>query len=213
MSRRCLLDPIPEIFEAAALLGEAAQCHVRGDVMGAAGLIREADKPQIAQWTEALWGRQNPAIHRFELTPNSPPFLAAADRPRPRMPSSATCREIIQRDGYHCRFCGIPVIRRQIRTMLGAIYADALRWGRRNSEQHAAFQCMWLQYDHLLPNKRGGESSLTNVVVACAPCNFGRMEWTLEEADLVDPSHTPMAPSWSGFRDWDGLEVVRALRA
>ena len=43
---------------------------------------------------------------------------------------------------------------------------------------------MWLQFDHLLPNQGGGDSKLDNVVVTCAPCNFGRMDHTLEEVGL-----------------------------
>lgn len=53
--------------------------------------------------------------------------------------------------------------------------------------QRAAFLCMWLQYDHILPHSRGGENTLDNIVVTCAPCNFSRMESTLDEAQLLHP--------------------------
>src|SRR5262249_38234103 len=58
----------------------------------------------------------------------------------------------------------------------------------------------------VLPNSRGGGSTLENVVVTCAPCNFGRMETTLAEARLTDPLSRPTARKWSGFDRWDGLE-------
>jgi hypothetical protein len=115
------------------------------------------------------------------------------------MPNEATTR-----DGHHCRFCGIPVIERTLRIKLHQLYPNALRWGPKNYQQHAAFQCMWLQFDHLLPNSRGGESSLDNLVVACAACNFGRMEMTLEQVGIVDPSSRPPIHS-----SWDGLERIR----
>lgn len=76
--------------------------------------------------------------------------------------------------------------------------------GSRNIDQHAAFQAMWLQYDHLLPHARGGDNSLDNVVITCAPCNFGRMNWTLDEVGLIDPRTRQHVRSV-----WTGLEQFR----
>ncbi len=70
-----------------------------------------------------------------------------------------------------------------------------------NKLQHAAFQAMWAQYDHILPRARGGNNELSNIVVTCAPCNYGRGNYTLEEVGLVDPR--TREPNQS---TWDGLE-------
>jgi len=70
---------------------------------------------------------------------------------------------------------------------------------------------MWLQFDHLVPNERGGTSDLDNVVVTCAPCNFGRMQLTVEEVGLENPLARPIAANWRNFEQWDGL--TRLLRA
>jgi len=68
---------------------------------------------------------------------------------------------------------------------------------------------LWLQFDHILPNSRGGDSSLGNIVIACAACNFGRMQTTLEEAQLVHPlAHAPPIV-WDRYGEWDGLERLR----
>ncbi len=80
-------------------------------------------------------------------------------------------------------------------------YPKELRWGTTNPEQHAAFQCMWLQYDHILPHSRGGDNSLENMIITCAPCNYGRSEYTLEEVGLIDPRTVPVQHTV-----WDGLE-------
>jgi 5-methylcytosine-specific restriction endonuclease McrA len=183
--RRCLLEPIKEIWTAAQLLNESVDAHLSGETLRAEALIREADIPAIAKWTDSMWGHQNQHVHRFRQVRNSSATLAIEMRPQPRMPTVETKVRVKQRDGFFCRFCGIPVIDSSIRTKIHAAYPDALRWGKKNLEQHAAFQCMWLQYDHVLPNSRGGESSFDNVVVTCAPCNFGRMEKTLEEVGLI----------------------------
>ena len=74
-----------------------------------------------------------------------------------------------------------------MRQRIHAVYPEALPWGRTNLTQHAAFQAMWVQYDHLLAHARGGDNSMENMVVTCGPCNFGRVEYTLEELGLIDP--------------------------
>ncbi|MDQ6698748.1 MAG: HNH endonuclease [Acidobacteriota bacterium] len=120
------------------------------------------------------------------------------------MPTTAEKQLLFERDGFHCRFCGIPVIRSEVRQRMRVAYPEALPWGITNPTQHAAFQAMWLQYDHVLPHARGGDNSLGNVVITCAPCNFARMNSTLDEVGLMDPrTREPMRS------DWDGLERFR----
>ncbi|WP_256898842.1 HNH endonuclease [Pseudomonas syringae] len=60
---------------------------------------------------------------------------------------------------------------------------------------------MWAQYDHVLAHARGGDNSIDNTILTCAPCNFGKMNYTLEELNLVDPRVRPPVAS-----SWDGLE-------
>lgn len=208
-SRRCLLEPIQEIWAAAHLLRQAVDAHLLGQMHRADALIREADVPVVASWTDSIWRTRNQPIHRFHRIPNSPPCLPIGERPRPRMPTLQTRQRVKQRDGFFCRFCSIPVIESSVRKRIRAAYPDALRWGSKEKEQHAAFQCMWLQYDHVLPNSRGGESSFENVVITCAPCNFGRMEWLLEEVALSDPRTAPACGLWDAAASWCGLEDFR----
>jgi 5-methylcytosine-specific restriction endonuclease McrA len=203
--RKCLLEPIPEIWIAARLLREAVDAHLLGETHRAETLIAEADVPAIAKWTDSIWGHRSAHIHRFRSVPNSPPAVTKEMRPQPRMPSAETQLRVKERDGFFCRFCGIPVIEKPVRTRIHAAYPKVFRWGSKNAEQHAAFQCMWLQYDHVLPNSRGGESSIANVVVTCASCNFGRMEWTLEEVGLMDPRIPSVSPSRDTAARWNGL--------
>lgn len=204
--RECLVEPVPACFEAAALLNSAVDAHLAGDAREAARLIEAANLPEVRSFTELAWGAGGKERHRFATVLNAPPYLARADRPIPRMPIIETQRAVIQRDGFHCRFCGLPVIRPALRALFRAAYPGALGWGATNASQHAAFQCLWMQFDHVLPNCRGGPSTLENVVVTCAPCNFGRMETTLEEARLIDPRSRPTPRKWEGFDSWQGLE-------
>jgi 5-methylcytosine-specific restriction endonuclease McrA len=204
--RQCLADPIPACFHAASLLRAAVDAHLAGETGEAAELIAAADMPEVRAFTERIWGPGGKQRHSFLNVPDAPPYLQLVDRPKPRMPSSATKAALIHRDGFHCRFCGLPVVRATVRARIRAAYPQVIGWGSTNASQHAAFQCLWLQYDHVLPNCRGGPSLLENMVVTCAPCNFGRMETTLQEAWLVDPLSRSTPRRWDGFEIWGGLE-------
>lgn len=188
---------------------EAVEKHLCGDAAGAANCLAKADDDRVFAYTVRAWGKGAADRYQFREVPNSPPHLAADDRPKPRMPKAEARRVVIRRDGYHCRFCGIPVVDAAVRRAISITYPDVVRWGSTNRAQHAAFQCMWLQFDHLLPNSRGGESCSKNVVVTCAPCNFGRMEATLEEARLLNPLTLDPPVVWKRYREWTGFENFR----
>jgi 5-methylcytosine-specific restriction endonuclease McrA len=200
--RRCLRDSIPEIADAARYLDAAVSIHLAGRSDLAETLIRLADVPAIREWTESLWGKNSPYVKVRQ------PLVAVihpAQLTRPRRPNAAVQALLHQRDGFHCRFCGIPVIRKEVRKRINAAYPQALSWGKHNSECHAAFQAMWAQYDHIVLFKRGGLTNIDNLVVTCAPCNFGRMENTVDEVGLLDPRSCEPVRS-----TWDGLERFRA---
>ena len=202
--RHCLRAPVPEIQVAAEYLDDAVSAHLVGNFELAEYLILAADMAEVREWTQSIWGNASPYV-KPRVLPNAPAVLGKDQRIVERMPSGAVLVEIHRRDGFHCRFCGVPVIRKVVRTLLAKLYASALRWERTNLGQHAAFQAMWAQYDHVLPHARGGDNSLTNTVLTCAPCNFGKMNYTLEQLNLSDPRERP--PSISS---WDGLERIMA---
>ena len=202
-ARTCFREPIPEIAEAAGALDDAVSAHMAGDSEAAKQLIRAADLPAIREWTESIWGARSPYL-QYRPIPDAPPILSREQRILLRMPSIEEKRALHARDGFRCRFCGIPVVRKEIRAHIVAAYPLEASWGKKNAEQHAALQAMWAQYDHILPHSRGGTNDLSNMVVTCAPCNFGRMEFTLEEVGLADPrGREPLRSAW------DGLERFR----
>ena len=198
--RTCLRDPVPEIFDAARFLDNAVTAHLEGDEVLAAELIRRADMSAIREWTESLWGKGGPWSRPLSVE-NAPAKVPKDQRIYARMPGRAGLAALIRRDGFHCRFCGIPVVRAEVRTLMQRAYPEALPWAAGNANQHAGFQALWLTYDHLLPHSRGGSSELDNMVVACQPCNCGRSERTLEEVGLLDPRLRDPVHS-----KWDGLE-------
>lgn len=148
-SRRCMLEPIPEIAAAARLLEQAVDAHLVGDASRAASLFAAADVPQIAAWTQALWGSEDPEIHRFRVVPDTLAEVLPAERDRLRAPDPALQRLVLKRDRYHCRFCSIPLVRPAVRKHLSKRYPE-VRWARGNGSQHAAFQAMWVAFDHVV---------------------------------------------------------------
>lgn len=200
---RCLREPIPEIFDAARFLDAAVSAHMLGQISTARELFRLADMPAIRDWSEALWGAGGPWTKPRSVE-NPLPFVPRDLRTKLRMPSSAELKRLLDRDGFHCRFCGIPLVQANVRAKLHRTYPNEARWGDRNAEQHAGLQAMWLQFDHLVPHARGGTNAYENMIVTCAPCNNGRSNLTIEEAGLSDPrDRKPVSSSW------DGLERFR----
>ena len=200
----CLRDPIPEIEIAADRLSEAVSAHLRGNRGDAEELLRLADNKDVRDWLESLWGKAS-VYNRPRRIILEPRAVPKEIRARPRDVTNETKRSIHRRDGYYCRFCRIPVIRGSVRAAIKKEYPRAVPWEGTNATQHAAFQCMWAQYDHVLPHARGGRSDLENVYLTCAGCNYGRDNYLLEEFDLIHPS---LRPPREG--SWDGLERFRA---
>lgn len=196
--RNCLKNSIPEIYEAAKLLDAAIDAHLCGDIYSAENLIKKADINEIRKWTESIWGVGG-IYSEMKKNIGEPKTIPIELRDTLRMPNKQLELELLNRDGYNCRFCGIPVIRKEIRVYLNKLYPSALQWGKTNIEQHSAFQAMWVQYDHLIPHARGGKTTLDNMIITCAPCNYGRMNFTIEEIDIF-------LPNISNSFKWDGLE-------
>lgn len=210
----CFREPIPEIFEAARLLESAVNAHLLGNRAAAEQALRAADMPVIGEWLDSVWlGPWTAPYRALRKVPGLPPVLPKADRSAPRDATRAMKRALVARDGHHCRLCGIPLVRAEVRKKLTQLYPEAARWtGERASEQHRGLQVMWLQYDHVIVHSRGGETSMDNLVVTCPGCNYGRDRFTLEEVGLRDPRTHIRKPYWDGWRTWQGLEQILPAR-
>lgn len=210
--RDCFASPIPEIFEAARLLARAVEEHAEGNGGVAATLIETADLPEIGVWLDPIWLRRSDLVRPVKVD-GLPPVLTKEKRCVPRMPDAAMKRALIERDGFHCRFCGMPLVRAEVRKEICRLYPAATRWtSTRETDQHRGLQVMWLQYDHVLVHSRGGATSLDNMVIACAACNFGRDRYCIEEVRFSDPRANPRAPAWDGHQSWSGLEGILPAR-
>ena len=200
-TRRFFREPIQEIYDVAKYLDAGVSAHLAGEFDIAEKLFKLANNPKVREWTESIWGSNSPYVNV-----NKQGSLHSIHKAKNRMPNAIMKRELQKRDGYHCRFCGIPVIHAETRKRLHNLYPEAIPWGKTNSAQHAGFQCLWLQYDHVVPHSAGGENTLDNLIVTCSACNFGKMNYTVEELGLLDPrSFDPIQSNW------DGLERIKKV--
>lgn len=206
--RRSCLPPLDEHYHATSLLSRAVNEHLSGNADIAESLILEADIPKLHEWSEALWGGKKALteeefryIHRKRKDPEKP---SVVEKRLSRTIPIAMKRDLIQRDGYHCKFCSLPLIGRAALKVLRDAYPNAIRWGSANREKHSALYTMAIEYDHILPHCLGGENTLDNLVVACGPCNCARWDCTIAEYGLLDPRDFPPVQS-----DWDGLSRLK----
>ena len=205
--RPCLRPPIPEIAIAAALLKDAETAHIEARFGEAENLLEQANITAIKEWADSLIGgfsKYNTPRFRLSLSPT-----VSARREKARMPSSELKQMLHGRYGYHCCFCGTPVMRRQVRNRLVSLYPKAVPWNPRDSDKHAAVFVMEAQYDHIGPLSRGGQNTFGNFVLTCLPCNYGRSRFTLEEMGLSDPRTRERVECIAS--GWDGLERLLPL--
>lgn len=205
--RHSIKEPIPAILEAWELLSSAVEAHLQGKQADADALFRQADLPEVWSWVNPAW--EKPEINVRVPKPDADTqWMPKAERDPVRNVRRAVKATVLARDGYRCRYCGIPVVDAEIRKIAHKLYPGAIPWDRDPTRQHAAFQCFWLQYDHVVPHSHGGPSSEENVVVSCALCNFGKDRFTLRQLGLSDPRLRSPEPS-----SWDGLERLRAFES
>lgn len=208
--RRYFREPIQEIFDVAGLLDQAVTAHLAGDHRDAARLIVEADMQEVRDWTDSIWSKENHNIHRRRRVGKARPRVCKCERDLDNTPSNKQKQALVDRDGYHCLFCGIPLIRAEIRDAIRKRYPNELKWGRKKLSQHAGFQCLLMQFDHVIPHSRGGPTDLGNLIVTCNACNYGRSDSMLKEVGLLDPRLQPKEKStWDGYETWDGLKRFR----
>jgi HNH endonuclease len=187
-------------------LTDAVIAHLDGRFGEAARLIEQANMRPIMEWTWSL-AEKNFEYKRPRFPLDSATKVPVAEREKVRMPLSEPKRMLHVRYGYHCCFCGIPVIRKEVRNRLISLYPDAIPWhGEKEIAKHAALYVMEAQYDHVVPHSRGGRNGLENILLTCLPCNYDRGGFTLEEMGLFDPR--TRNPVECVFLGWDGLERI-----
>lgn len=202
--RKFIKEPIPEVHTAIRALVDAVDAHIAGDFNSAAAKFKEANCPATWEWLNDAWIGVHKNVVFLKVEGDSQ-VIPKSERDPDRSIKGSVKRKVLARDGYMCRYCGLPVVHADIRKIAHRLYPSEVPWNSRiPAEQHSGFQASWLQYDHVEPHSHGGASTLDNVVISCALCNFGKDGYTLRQLDIENPRLRPPVPS-----EFDGLERFR----
>ena len=75
-----------------------------------------------------------------------------------------------------------------------------MRWGSTKRLAHGGMVAVLASHDHVIPRSWGGTDTFDNVVTACWPCQFARLNGRHEDCRLEDPStHDPVSDGWDGL--------------
>lgn len=204
--KTCIKTPIPAVFAACSSLAKAVDAHLVGDHATADSHFKAADNLAVFFWLNPCWYDVEKNV--VEAAPaGDSSVIPRAERDRDRAIGAAVRTQVLARDGYRCRYCGLPVIDARVRKRAHALYPEAVPWDSRDlRRQHAGFAALWLQYDHVVPHSHGGRSEADNVVITCGLCNFAKHGYTLRQLGLSDPRDRDPLPT-----DWDGLQRLRRV--
>lgn len=159
----------------------------------------------------AAWDAQIVAMRDKTKWPASLHETVAATGPPPTVELGRTLStRVFERDGYRCRYCGIPVFtqwqRGDIPRLItafpdltehvvcrdGSLHGTGKSGALTNTDT-AKWLWMTASADHVWPASLGGPTTMDNLVTACAGCNYGKADWTLAQLDVLDPGPHPEA--------------------
>lgn len=121
---------------------------------------------EFSDWADLAVGPDEPCVRTVSLKIRVPEVIVLTRYDKlPIQHAVFSRRNLFRRDRNQCQFCGV----------------------RPGTTE--------LTIDHVLPRSRGGQSSWTNCVLACAPCNRRKADRTPVEAGMRLLAE-PKAPKW-----------------
>ena len=188
------------------LMSEAASLVVDDRISEARAKIIEADIRCLTEWFHFEAQATTKVLASYNID------RAKLHKPPPERKTKGSPKKrdkdiIFERDGWHCRFCGIRVIDPEARKQLSKLvpcesreWCPALQWGGGNLDKHACIAVM-ASPDHVLPKSWCGSNDPCNLVTACYPCQFSRMEYRIKDCGILDPrNRDPVNNGWDGLR-------------
>ncbi len=183
------IDPLIMALESAAI----------GDISTACLTLESVDNDRLRYWY-VEHGQVSGTCRSYILGRTSRTRSAASIGSR--QPSADLAREVLRRDQYVCRYCGIRTIPREVFALFSTLLgAEAFRATGDNSQRHGAVLAFRANVDHVTPWHLGGATVADNLVTSCWCCNYGKANFTLEQLGLEDPRdrQPETAPVWDGL--------------
>lgn len=187
---RCAPLTAPDWFAESAFAFRRALVEAsRGDLRAAAVELEGTRGPELQDWF--IEHAQN--THRFRARRSGVklPAAAGASRDSVRYPQQVYA-QVLERDGWCCRFCGTPVVDKRAQDRLHALVGPELfPLGRTNADRHGVRLALTATMDHVEAHHAGGASTVDNLVAACWCCTYGKGRRSLAELLLDDPRLRP----------------------
>lgn len=181
-----LLNPPPQLYGATSQLEAIADALEAGDTGAARAALFSVDLDACRRhWTAA--GVEARRRHQKDRHVAAKTGKGAV---------SATMKiQIGERDGWRCRYCGLPVVWDGFfRTLFAVKFSDV------GNSVNDLWRTFGLSPDHVVPIAAGGENVPANVVTACGTCNYAKGHCLLDELGLDDPrSQRAIADAWKGL--------------
>ena len=197
-SKRALLEPASWLHQQVDTLSECIKLAAKGDTQAA----REKVKKEMLDRALHDWFGQH-ADH----SGRGRALVLGHPKPHPSLyknggPPKTLEKEVFKRDGYRCRYCEIRVILPEVLKVFSAVMGkDIFPYGASARERHGATRVYPASPDHVIPKGRLEDPNTEeNLVTACWPCQFGKMEFTLEQVGLENPfDRSPISDDWDGL--------------
>lgn len=150
----------------------------------------------------AAWNAQVEAMRETSRWPRSLIQVGRHDKRIAPPVSRSLSRRVFERDGYRCGYCHIPVVTQwkhgdiprlvdafpdltpHLKCVNGSIFIHTTPTNRNCAKW------LWITAvaDHIDPAAHGGRTDSENLVTSCGGCNYGKMDWTLEQLGVRRPT-------------------------
>lgn len=135
------------------------------------------------------WDRRDRSLEQIYGGLKAPPSLPAEVK-----------RQVVNRDGWRCRYCHLRLITSSAMTALERRLPAALPMGRTDFDSHRMQCVLRLTWDHVEARAAGGTNTVDNVVVSCGACNYNKGSTSLKELRLRNPlEREPIKDDWDGL--------------
>ena len=121
-------------------------------------------------------------------------------------------KEVFIRDSYHCRYCGIRIVAKEVFTQFSRIIGtEVFSVERENDKRNGLTLGLRGVADHVEPYASGGRTENENLVTSCYSCNFGKAGYTIGQLGIEDPRlRPPIDDGWLGLTEYlPGLQSIK----
>jgi 5-methylcytosine-specific restriction endonuclease McrA len=122
-----------------------------------------------------------------------------------RMPSLRVRNEVFMRDGYVCQYCTLPVVNTRVfHEFSKSVGTEKFSSEKSDTKANGIVLGFSATIDHVDPFSSGGDSDLNNLVTTCWGCNFGKLNYSIDNLGINDPRNFPKKVNftWNGLVDY-----------